>query len=103
MATKTITLTQGAINSGYFYLRSSRDFFPPDTIGGSSMVDAAPKTITITWGDSEQIETDIAGDKMIFRKRGWFSEFVSHFRLKAGDRIVLQRHSHYSYSVRPMA
>lgn len=102
MCTRTITLTQGAVDHNYLSLTSIRDFFPTDAIGGSSKDDQALRKISIDWGDDCPIETDIAGDKMILRQRGWFGEFVSHFRLTAGDKVILTRHGDYTYSILPL-
>lgn len=101
--TATFTLTKGSINNNYLNLSGIRDFFPTDTIGGSSKDDLAPQELSINWGDNEPIITDIAGDKMIFRKRGWFGEFTDHFRLKAGDKVVLHKDEEYAYTIRPLS
>ena len=46
------------------------------------------------------VETDIAGDKKIFRKRFW-RDFFDHHRLEVGDRIALERLSEFEYRVYP--
>ena len=101
MDTKTIILTQGAVDHNYLRLANISEFFPEDAVGGHSKDELATRTISIDWGGDYPIETDIAGDKMILRKRGWFGEFISIFQLRAGDKVVLTRHDKYSYSIRP--
>ena len=94
-------LTQGEINSTYLNISQNSDFFPVDSIGGSNKKSLAEKKLMISFGSGEPIETDIAGDKMVFRKRSWFGEFLSLYKLKAGDFVSIERTEPYKYNIYP--
>lgn len=85
-----VTLTEGNINHGHFYLTELMTMFPASVVGGSSKADAAAEHIEVHHGCGEPERTDIAGDKKIFRSRGWVSRFFDSHGLKAGDRVVVQ-------------
>ena len=96
-----ITLTQGNINNNHFYLRYSSNLFPPDSIGGSNKTESGKQLTLHVYGFHETIKTDIAGDKMIFRKRDWVGRFFKANQLKQGDKIVVERTSEYEYNIYP--
>lgn len=94
-------LTQGEINSSYICVSKYIDFFPVDTIGGPNKNGLAKSNLIIFPGSGDPVETDIAGDKMVFRKRGWLSEFIGLHNLKAGDQIAIEYVEPYRYKVYP--
>jgi hypothetical protein len=101
MSLRTITLTDGNLNNGHIYLRSILDFFPPSSIGGENKSKIARSNLEIDWGGQELVITDIAGDKKIFRKRGWLRTFFSKNNLKAGDKVVIEKIDDKKYKIYP--
>lgn len=97
--TRTITLTQGNINNGHFYLRDIKDWLPADVIGGSNQASRAPRTMTINWGGGAPAVSDVSGDKMIFRSRAWVRAFFERFALAAGDEIHINKTSEYVINI----
>ncbi len=83
-----IELTQGNLNNDHLYLTSIIGLFPTSSIGGSSEAELAPQLLEVHSGIGEPVATDIAGDKKIFRKRSWVSEFFATHQLKAGDKVT---------------
>jgi hypothetical protein len=53
-------------------------------------------------GLPEAVETDIAGDKEIFRHRGQWRRFFAHHGLQPGDSVAIERLSAYEYRVVPV-
>jgi hypothetical protein len=98
MERRTVTLTEANIQHRHIYLSALRDFFPASAIGGPSAAGAA-RLLSVDWGGPNPVDTDIAGDKMIFRKRGWVRQFFSRYRLSAGDAIVIEKLSDYRYRI----
>lgn len=101
MAFVTIELTQGNIKNNHLYLSSVIEFFPPSVIGGANKDDLAEKSLIIHAGLDELITSDIAGDKKIFRSRGWVSRFFKAHGLKAGDKVVIEHVDAFTYHVYP--
>lgn len=97
----TIKLTQGNINNHHLYLASIMDLFPHDSIGGGSKATRASRLLEIRADSGDPTTTDIAGDKKIFRKRGWVRKFFATHKLKAGDTVVVERTGPYQYHVYP--
>jgi hypothetical protein len=52
-------------------------------------------------GHPEPVQTDIAGDKMIFRCRGDVRRFFARHGLAEGDSVVIERLSPYEYRLAP--
>lgn len=97
-----IELTQGNINNHHLYLSSVMTLFPSSAVGGGSEEELAKQLLEVHSGIGDPVRTDIAGDKKIFRKRGWVREFFETHRLVAGDRVVVERTGLYRYHVYPM-
>lgn len=97
-----VELTQGNINNNHLYLSKVMALFPDRSVGGTSKVEAAPQMLELTIGFGEPIETDIAGDKKIFRQRRWVGDFFKRYDLKAGDKVVIAKVSEFSYHVYPL-
>ena len=66
-----IRLTQGNLNNNHVYLRGHLGFFSTDTIGAANARDGQGTLLTVRFaGLPEAVETDIAGGKHLFRRRG---------------------------------
>ena len=96
-----ITLTEGNIKNNHFYLRAIMDLFPEESVGGGSSKDLGSQLLTLDYGFGEPVLTDIAGDKKIFRKRGWIGEFFKQHQLSAGDSVVVEQVAPFKYRVFP--
>ncbi len=97
-----IQLTQGNLNNHHIYLRRHLDFFPADTIGAPNAHHGEGTLLTLHFeGHSEPVQTDIAGDKKIFRCREDVGRFFAKHRLAEGDSVVIERLSTYEYHVVP--
>jgi hypothetical protein len=93
-----LPVTEGNLRNHHIYLSSVLDLFPEDVIGGPNSAHAAPRTVRVEWG-REAVDTDIAGDKKVFRKRGWLARFYDENRLRPGDKVLLEQLSPYVYRV----
>ena len=96
-----IELTQGNLNNDHLYLTNIMELFSATSIGGSSDLERASQLLEVHSGIGEPVVTDIAGDKNIFRKRGWVGEFFATHQLKAGDFVVVERTGPHRYHVYP--
>lgn len=92
-------LTQGNINNNHFYLRDFWTAFPENCIGGTNASTAAPRSLTIWWGSSDPIVTDLDGKKKLFRRRGWVRKFLKENDAQAGDRVALYHIGEHQYEV----
>jgi hypothetical protein len=100
-----IELTQGNINNDHLYLTSIYDLFPPTSIGGGSEADVASQLLEVHAGIGAPVITDIAGDKKIFRRRGWVGDFFAGHELAAGDCVVVEEtgpNRHHVYPLRKL-
>jgi hypothetical protein len=97
-----IVLTQGNINNNHVYLSEHLDFFPSDAVGALASEMGEGRALTLhVHGLSEPVETDIAGDKRFFRKRGFWKDFFVSHELRAGDTIRITKRSPYEYVIEP--
>ena len=87
--TQKIEINQANIEHNHFYLSSCINFFPIDAIGGSNKSENAGKEIRISLPVGEDVFTDIAGDKKIFRKRAWIGKLYKHSNAVAFDQITM--------------
>jgi hypothetical protein len=85
------------------YLSSVIAWFPPAAVGGSNADEKASLQLTIFCGLDTPILTDIAGDKKIFRKRGWIKSFYASHQIKAGDTVCIQKIGDTKYHIYPAA
>lgn len=99
---RILTVTQANLDHHHLYLADIRDFFPADAIGGPSKLTPAFCPVRIEWSDGETVETDIAGDKFIFRSRAWLAAFFKRYCIRAGDHLILERLDHHTYRLRPL-
>jgi hypothetical protein len=97
-----IRLTQGNLNNSHVYLRGHLGFFPADTIGAANARDGQGALLTVHFaGLPEAVQTDIAGGKDLFRRRGPWRKFFAHHDLRPGDSVAIERLSAYEYRVVP--
>ncbi len=101
MAYRVIELTEGNIRNNHLYLSRIMDFFPPNSIGGSNLSSQASQLLEVDYGAETPVITDIAGDKKIFRKRGWVKDFFIMNQLKMGDKVVIEHVGDCKYKVYP--
>ncbi|ALC11378.1 hypothetical protein [Sphingopyxis sp. 113P3] len=94
-----VEITDGNITNKHIYLRSFFDRFPADVIGGSNKATRARRDLTIDWGGTEPVQTDLDGQKKFFRARGWIGAFYQLHRAQAGDRVVVEEITAYRYRV----
>ncbi|KAB7646099.1 hypothetical protein [Polymorphobacter fuscus] len=85
-----IPLTGGNIRNGHFYLRVARSLLPVNAIGGSNK-SAAGWPVTVNFASGETVETDVDGEKMIFRERAAVRRFFERVKPREGDRLLLER------------
>lgn len=96
-----IELTQGNLNNGHLYLAKVINFFPKESVGGPNINSKAPLELEIHCGINEPVFSDIAGDKNIFRKRSWVSEFFKSHDLAAGDKVIIEKTDVHRFHVYP--
>jgi hypothetical protein len=85
-----VEITEGNIRNNHSYLASVIEMFPKDVIGGSHEGQAAQMELEIHFGCAPPVSSDIAGDKKIFRARGWVGNFFKAHGVRAGDIVVLE-------------
>lgn len=94
-----IPLTQGNLNNNHFYLTACLSMFPADSVGGRNQSAQATRSLRLNPIGGESLETDIDGEKKIFRKRGWVGEMFQRTKAKIGDYVVIQKHENGSYEI----
>ncbi|TQK03468.1 AAA family ATPase [Herbaspirillum sp. SJZ107] len=95
-----IEITAGNLRQNHFYLTGHLDDFPKDVIGGANSEDeAAPRRLRLKWPFGDPVITDIAGDKKIFRQRGWVRKLFAQSNAEPGDFVVLKAVTPYEYEV----
>ena len=96
-----IKLTGGNIRNNHIYLTKVMSLFPDCYIGGSKKADMANSTLKLDVGNGKYFDTDIAGDKKIFRTREGLRAFFEHFDLTEGDSVILSTATKGNYKLRP--
>lgn len=81
-----VEITPGNLKNNTMYATKVIDRFPKWTIGGSNGQSKA-KPITLMLHNGPTIETDIVGQRKLFRWRGWGKWFQQH-KAMAHDRVV---------------
>lgn len=95
-----VELSQGNINQGHFYLPRGIDFFPTDSVGGKNKSEMAKTLEVVFSGTGEVVQTDIDGDKSLFRSaRGESKRFIEKHKLTAGDIIYITKTDDRQYIV----
>lgn len=85
-----IPLTQGNLNNNHFYLRAAVSLLPTDSIGGKNK-DEPGCPIQVSFQPGLTVETDVDGDKMIFRRRTPIRDFFERSGCAAGDAVRITR------------
>ncbi len=86
-----IEVAQGNIKHEHLYLFSVVDFFPEESISGGNVREAARRALELHNGLGDPVVTDIAGDKKVFRKRSWVSDFFRANNIREGDRVIIEK------------
>ncbi len=97
-----IEITAGSVDNQYLNLNGAEFLIPKSTIGGTNEAELADKELTIQFSPGSTIQTDIAGDKMIFRKRTPVREFFELAGIREGDRIIFERLAPFHFRVRKL-
>jgi hypothetical protein len=95
-----VQLTEANLKYDHFYLASISELFPSDSIGGGNESESGVP-VEVHSGIEQPVMTDIAGDKMIFRRRAWVREFFETHNLAPGDTIVVERTRERRFHVYP--
>jgi hypothetical protein len=93
-----IPLTGGNIRNGHFYLRAAQHLIPRDAIGGSNR-SSPGRPITVRFSTGELAETDVDGEKMIFRARGPVRSFINQAGAREGDEVLIRRQGDRDFHV----
>ncbi len=105
-----VTLTNGNITNGHFYLKSILQFFPEDAIGGSDRSQAAKATLSLAYHPGQKdVQTDITGPNRLgrekrsfhcfFRERASIKDFFRRSGAIAGDSVVIERLASHRFSI----
>lgn len=97
--TALVQLTAGNIANHHIYLRTCSHLIPDDTIGGSNR-HSAGSPIRVQFVPGPSIDTDVAGDKMIFRDRKAVKQFFADSDAQPGDSVEISRESERVISVK---
>jgi hypothetical protein len=84
-----VELTDGNVRNHHIYLREI-SWLPPSVIGGTNAGDPADEELTVSFVPGRTVQTDIAGDKMIFRERSAVKDFFERVGAAGGTRIVVE-------------
>jgi hypothetical protein len=86
-----IKMTGGNMRNSHIYLNDVGFLLPDSVIGGANEIDKAREELTVEFVPGSTIKSDIAGDKMILRKRQPVREFFELADVIEGDRIVFEQ------------
>jgi ASC-1-like (ASCH) protein len=92
-----IEVTEGNLRNNSLYVSKVIDRFPAWAIGGRDKSKAA-KPMTLMFHQGPTVETDIVGDRKLFRTRAWGRWFDEH-KVKSGDRVVFTPINDRTYAV----
>ena len=85
-----IEINGANLRNDHIYLRDAAFLFSSTVIGGGNKSDLADESLTVEFQPGRTVETDIAGDKMIFRERSAVKDFFERSGAVEGDRVILQ-------------
>jgi hypothetical protein len=98
-----LRVTAGGLNNSYISLSENLDFFPVAAIGPANKREGLGSPLTLRFaGMGETVQTDIAANHKIFRRRGPWRRFFAHHHLTEGDEVVIERLSAYDYRITPL-
>ena len=89
MRAAVIEVTRGDVRNAHIYLRDLISSFPGDAVGGQN-AGSRGNTVELALG-SERVNTDIDGERLIFRERGAIRRFFEREAVSEGDLLVLRR------------
>ncbi len=95
--TRRVVVTGGNVRNSHIYL--PLDFFPEDAIGGRNKVEAAARTVSVTFRPGMTIETDIDRTKRMMRARGPVGDFLARAGVEGGDAVLITRMAPYAYII----
>ncbi|WP_375271336.1 hypothetical protein [Sphingomonas sp.] len=98
--TRRIELKVGNLRNGHIHLRQVRDLLPARAIGGGNR-SAAGKPVAVGFRPGQTVDTDRAGDKMIFRNRAAVREFFDKSGLTGGQAIEFEMATARHFIVQP--
>ncbi len=98
-----IRLTGGNVRNFHIYLRSAAHLLPAAAIGGRNAGEAAREQMTVVFDPGPTVQTDIDGEKMIFRARGAVRDFFIRSGAQEGDEVLIHRTSPLDLHVRLVA
>ena len=105
---RLITVNAANLRHKHLYIRDHLDFFPKESIGGSTNGRKAGRPLTLhVEGLTEPIVTDIPSDaktgkpRAFFRKRTWVRRFFETAGIHEGDVIAIERLSPRAYRIYP--
>ena len=93
-----LKLTGGNVRNNHFYVRGCEEFFPKGSIGGPNE-GAVGTEFEVEFSPGEVVRTDIAGDKMILRKRGAVRDFFERIGAADGDQIRIDKISERRFKI----
>jgi hypothetical protein len=99
--TAMIKLTGGNVRNNHVYLTKVMNMFPDKFVGGSNKNLKAKEMLKLDVGNGKVFETDIAGDKKIFRSRGALKAFFENYAVVEGDELTLTTSGDGVYTLRP--
>jgi len=99
-----IKINDANLRNHHIYLNSIISIFPEDSIGGenSNTKGIELKISYYCNGKLKTFESDIAGDKKIFRRRGitlGTGMLLADLKVKAGDTLQFKKISDYHFEV----
>lgn len=86
---KSAPLTEGNLKNDHVYLTPFMSELPAEVIGGGNRSALAADSLTPYWGD-QLVRTDVAGDRKIFRNRGFIRRFLQESGAEVGDVVVFE-------------
>lgn len=93
----TIAVTSGNLRNNSLYVSKVIERFPAWAVGGRDKSKAA-KPMTLMFHQGPTVQTDIVGDRKLFRTRAWGRWFGQH-KVKPGDRVVFTPIDDCTYAV----
>lgn len=96
-----VTLTAANVKKEncHIYITPFKHLLPKDIFGGSNKFDLAPRRATLHYGSAAPIESDIPGDKNMFRDRAGAREFLARSGARAGDVVRFEESTPYTYHI----
>ncbi|WP_347140245.1 hypothetical protein [Paracoccus sp. SSK6] len=94
-----VVLTAGNLKNGHIYVTPFKHLLPKDIFGGTNKADLAPRRALLHYGTAIPIESDIPGDKNLFRDRAGARAFLASSGARAGDIVRFEESAPYTYHI----